>query len=273
MNNLKKLIQDFFGITVVVGALTGVKWLFYVLLNFRHIVRDKNLARADAMMGGGPYAVKYAPRVSFQVLGKEAFSGIREMYVRDVYLQHGILSIEDGDFVLDLGANMGNFTNLALAHGKNVRVLAVEPSNASNAEWQRSVSSNPGFEERTQLIRAFIGTMANKQERLLLSEHYSGAAWLSEAELIAAGSVMRVDFLKCDIEGGEYELLRPGSKILGMAHKIAIEVHQFAGDVDAFLRMLAEQGFNLKHIQRDPDGTVTVLGERGKRIPQEKSGL
>ena len=47
-----------------------------------------------------------------------------------------------------------------------------------------------------------------------------------------------------------------------MAQKIAIEVHSFAGDVEKFLEMLVAQGFTLKYVQRDPDGTVTALGSR-----------
>jgi hypothetical protein len=68
--------------------------------------------------------------------------------------------------------------------------------------------------------------------------------------------------LKCDIEGGEFSLLRPNSRLLSLSQQIAIEVHSFAGDVDAFLAMLNQEGFDLGSIKRDPDGTCTVLAKR-----------
>lgn len=184
------------------------------------------------------------------------------MYVRDVYLRNGLLTIEDGDVVVDLGANMGNFTNLALAHGKNVRVVSVEPGCRLNEAYKKSVALNDGFIERTQLVRAFVGKMGAVQDCMLEDEQYRGVGWISEDELITSLQLSKIDFLKCDIEGGEFGLLHPGSKLLQMTRKIAIEIHQFAGDVDGFIKMLIAQGFELKSIQREPDGSATVLGIR-----------
>ena len=104
--------------------------------------------------------------------------------------------------------------------------------------------------------------MDAKQAEMLNDPQYMGAEWISEDQLIEQAGLTRVDFLKCDIEGGEFGLLHPESKLLAMTKKIAIEVHSFAGDVEQFLNMLVTQGFTLKYVQRDPDGTVTALGSR-----------
>lgn len=184
------------------------------------------------------------------------------MYVRNTYLHDGVLTIEDGDVVLDLGANMGNFTNLALAHGSGVRAVSIEPGRDLNDVYRKSLALNASFVERTRLFRGFIGTMDAKQAEMLNDPQYMGAEWISEDQLIEQAGLTRVDFLKCDIEGGEFGLLHPESKLLAMTKKIAIEVHSFAGDVEQFLNMLVTQGFTLKYVQRDPDGTVTALGSR-----------
>ena len=65
------------------------------------------------------------------------------------------------------------------------------------------------------------------------------------------------------IEGGEFGLLHRKSALLGMTRKLAIEVRTFAGNVHAFIHMLKEVGFTVRHIQRDPDGSATVLPRRG----------
>lgn len=184
------------------------------------------------------------------------------MYVRDVYLGKGALRIADGDVVVDLGANMGNFTNLALACGTRVRVVAVEPNRQLNQTFWRSLSLNAGHVERVTLVRAFLGGTGDLLGEMLTRPEYLAAEFISEADLIEAGALSRVDFLKCDIEGGEFGLLKRGSALLGMTRKLAIEVHAFAGDVDQFIHMLVDEGFSILRTKRDPDGSATVLAVR-----------
>jgi FkbM family methyltransferase len=263
MKLVKKLVEDFIGLCRVVGPFQALRWAALVFGHILDIVKIKNLQPADQAMGKGPFRVRIKPNnLDFFIAGTGAFSGIREMYVRDTYLRNGLLTIKDNDVVLDLGANMGNFTNLALAHGKSVRVISVEPSRRLNNEFKQSISLNSGFIERTQLLRAFLGAPTAKQDDVIEDEHYAGVTWISEDELLSSAQLTKIDFLKCDIEGGEYGLLHSQSKLLKMAKCIAIEVHKHAGDVEGFIKMLVAQGFEIKYIQRDPDGTATVLGMR-----------
>jgi len=263
MKFLKKLLNDLLGLFQVVGPRLATLWGFKILSNLPIIIQGRNLQAADRAMGLGPFKIHH-PRCKsgFKIMGFGAFSGIREMYVRDTYLHGGLLTIDDGDTVVDLGANMGNFTNLALAHGPSVKVISVEPGLELNKMLRTSVGQNEGFLARTQLVRAFLGSATEKQDSKNLDKQYDGAAWLTEEELIESASITKIDFLKCDIEGGEFALLQPSSKILQMTRKIGIEVHHFGGDVEGFLSMLKTQGFDLMNIQRDPDGTVTALGIR-----------
>ena len=66
---------------------------------------------------------------------------------------------------------------------------------------------------------------------------------LSEAEFIERHGVERIAFLKCDIEGSEFFMIGPESRILDMTDRLAIEVHDFGSDVTAFLNDLNERGF------------------------------
>ena len=150
----------------------------------------------------------------------------------------------------------------AYTHGKSVRVVSVEPGSNLNDSYKKSIALNNGFIERTRLVRAFVGKMGTMQNSMLEDEQYRGAEWISEDELVTSNQLSKIDFLKCDIEGGEFGLLHPGSKLLQMTRKIAIEIHQFAGNVDGFMEMLIAQGFELKSIQREPDGSAIVLGIR-----------
>lgn len=258
------ILRDFFGLWRICGGFLAIRWLILIPLNAVPIFRRGDLQPADQALGAGPFHIKIAHINSkFWIKGPSAISGIREMYVRDAYLHNGTLSIADGDTVLDLGANMGNFTNLALAHGRNVRVVAVEPNRVSNSVFHSSLKMNEGFSSRASLVRTFVGLVGNKQELLIASDDaYQGATWMSEGELLSKENLDVIDFLKCDIEGGEFDLLDGNSKLLAMTKSLAIEVHSFAGDVDSFLENIEASGFDILSKKWDPDGTCTALARR-----------
>ena len=263
VRSLRKISGDIWGISRIVGLSTTAMWLAAILKNMPEIYRSGNLQVADRALGSGPFQVKYSDEVNFRITGPGALSGIREMYVRDTYLRGGCLKIDDGDIVLDLGANIGNFTNLALAHGPRVKVVAVEPGHALIRSMKASLTLNDGFAERVSVVKAFLGHASSVQLDLSDDPSYAGTSWMTEEELLEVTSLKCVDFLKCDIEGGEFGLLHRESALLRMTRKLAIEVHAFAGDVHPFIDMLKEVGFTIKHIQRDPDGTATVLARKG----------
>lgn len=266
--SIEKMMGDLRGIAIRVGPMVAMRWGLALILKLPSIIRTRNLQAADLLMGVGPFHVFYTSSVDFYILGSGAFSGIREMYVRDTYLHGGALAIEDGDVVVDLGANMGNFSNLALAHGQNVRVVAVEPNRDLNEVWKSSLGLNDGFLERAILVSGFIGMKGALQDQLMQDDRYREADWLSEEEFIDIAKLTKIDFLKCDIEGAEYGLLRPGGMLLNMVRKIAVEIHAFAGDVGGFQDMLRSEGFAIRYVQSDPDGTATVLAERKLQDPQ-----
>lgn len=263
MKQIMKLPRDFAGLMRICGLSVALRWLIEIFRHAPEIARQKNLQVADIAMGPGPFKIKFKSGSSFRIKGAGAVSGIREMYVRDVYLRDGWLAIGPGDVVVDLGANMGNFTNLALASDSSVRVVAVEPSKALNELFRASVGLNPGFSDRAMLIRGFVGGAHEKQKELLAGDqNYATAEWMTELELISRGRIDRIDFLKCDIEGGEFGLLGPDSKLLSITKALACEVHAFAGDVAGFIRGIEHCGFVIGPIQRDPDGSATFLAKR-----------
>lgn len=259
-----KLFSDLVGLWRICGPGVCVQWSICLLLSVRKVVQRRNLEAADQAIGPGPFRVACASTpAAFSVEGRGVMSGVREMYVRDCYLRGGALRIQDGDQVVDLGANIGNFTNLALAHGPAVRVVAVEPSQAMNAAFERSVGGNPGFRSRVTLIRGFLGEAGGRtQAHGGAKDHYAGAPWLAEAEFLRLAGITHIDFLKCDIEGGEFVALGPGSRLVEMTKALAVEVHAFAGDVEAFVSSLVARGLVLRHRQDFPDGSCVVLASR-----------
>jgi FkbM family methyltransferase len=270
MKIIVKLTKDFIGLLNICGTYVAVRWFLKIICNLKSIVNLGNLQPADRAMGSGPFKInlrRYG--CQFMISGPQAISGIREMYVRDIYLRDGWLKIKPGDTVLDLGANMGNFCNLSLAVDKNVHVVALEPSRYFNKIFYESIGLNSGFLERTTLIRGFIGQIDQKQKEIILrDENYTSAEWLSEEEIIRRADLKCVDFLKCDIEGGEFLLLIQYSKLLAMTKALACEVHAFAGNVSRFIADIKALGFAIGPIQYGPDGSATFLAKRNGGVSE-----
>lgn len=264
MQMIRKLASDFTGLWRICGPAVALRWLLQVSIHVPTILRSRSLMVADNKMGHGPFTVqlrRYGAR--FRIQGPNAFSGIREMYVRDQYLSDGWLAIPPDALVVDLGANMGNFTNLALATHPTVHVVSVEPSAALNAAFENSLSLNPDHRQRAKLIRAFIGTPTKKIIDVIATEPaYSGAPWISEDELLGQLKGRPVDFLKCDIEGGEFGILTDSSKLLQRTRQIACELHSFAGDVQSIVNTLTRLGFTLRTTVLEHDGSCVVVGKR-----------
>jgi hypothetical protein len=91
-----------------------------------------------------------------------------------------------------------------------------------------------------------------------------GAPSISETELIATAGLTGIDFLKCDIEGSEFELFTPTSALLAMTSQLAIELHSWAGKASDFIAMLREMGFEFRIVVDTPQAT-TVLARRIRR--------
>src|SRR4051812_49591430 len=127
MRMIRQLVSDFLGMWRVCGAIVALRWLWQVLRHLGECRRRRDLQPADLAMGTGPFRVRLG-KSQAKVAGAGIVTGIREVWVRDCYLAGGFLAIGDGDVVVDLGANIGTFTMLALGHGQNVRVVAVEPN-------------------------------------------------------------------------------------------------------------------------------------------------
>ncbi len=136
-------------------------------------------------------------------------------------------------------------------------MVALEAGRAECEKWRRSVAQN-GWEERATLINAFIGGETASQQTMRQVHGSAGVPVVTEDDLVRTAGLNRVDFLKCDIEGSEFDLLRPGGRLLGMARQIGVEVHAEAGSMEAFERMLDAAGFEVRAARRTPGANVLL---------------
>ncbi len=125
--------------------------------------------------------------------------------------------IDENDVVVDLGANVGFFTNYASQKCK--KVISIEGGDALFSCLVKNTYENNNIE----YLNANI-----------ISENSSiNESWATPTKInVTISNIFDfykldyIDFLKVDIEGGEYDVFRDIDKnILSKIKKIAIEVH------------------------------------------------
>jgi FkbM family methyltransferase len=257
---LKRLWADFRGLGRACGWPFAIRWLSKVALNARECVRRRNLLPADLAMGEGPFRMRRG-RLPVKMAGYMAVSSIREIWVRDVYLGD-LVKLPERGLVVDLGANRGYFTTLAASGGAAVRVVAVEASRVGCVAIQ-SLSELNGWADRVQIINHFVGGDTPMQHDTDAIPDSQVVSYISEDELIRCAGIDRIALLKCDIEGSEFELLRLGSRLLELADQASIELHDWAGDRQAFLDLLTRSGFDWVIRQSDDLGCIVNAKRRG----------
>jgi len=134
------------------------------------------------------------------------------------------VSVKTGDIVVDLGACVGMFTCRALDLGAS-KVYSVEPSIDLLSTTMKNVLphlvENPGS---VVPENAFIGT---KKSHTLNAFNDSNAKTMAFSEFLYKHNINHIDYLKIDIEGGEYSIFteRNWDFLCNNVKHIAVEWH------------------------------------------------
>jgi FkbM family methyltransferase len=163
-----------------------------------------------------------------------------EIYLDDVY-DFARLPEKLG-VVIDLGTHIGMFTTRISPRAQ--RVISVEASSA-NLEMARRNIRQAGIEGKVTLLHNAAGRNSGEKLRLFLSttntggnslqprhsELLEGAQFedvpsLSLADLFAQQKIEQCDLLKCDIEGGEYDVFAGApDELFSHIARITLEAH------------------------------------------------
>ena len=127
-------------------------------------------------------------------------------------------NLQPGDVVLDLGANCGFFTARAAEIAS--KVIAVDGS----PESYSCLVENCKDYDNVQTLNASVLTKDSEQSWLWSKK--GNPLRMTLEEMMDLYKIDKIDFLKCDIEGGEYDLFKSLSpEILSKIDKIAVETH------------------------------------------------
>jgi FkbM family methyltransferase len=261
MNPASRLLSEIRNIAAIGGLGLAAEYALTIGRHLPAILRSRSLHCVDdAFAYHGRWFVAHAFGVSVRVPAK-SMSLVREIYGRSCYFPSSSFGIEPGDNVVDLGANCGVFTALAAKLG--ARVLAVEAQFGYLAELRDILERNGcGADLEWALLGPSTGAFADTESRRCF-EHFDGRnpPTVEIAEVLDRHGFARVDFLKCDIEGSEFDLFLHNTEWLSRVRRIAMEVHPAFGDPLVLQNLLTQRGFTVN--LRNADLTGEPMDTRG----------
>lgn len=241
-----------------VRRMGGWRCLFAYLTHFSltvpAILRERTLAPVDRRMDIRAWRLRACNQWSVSLVpakgwpGGSQFGLARELYGRCVYFGGPHFTITPEDIVIDLGANAGVFTVLAATAG--ARVVAVE----ANPSFIRQIAANVGAnqcQEQVTIISGVLGStgLLFDQPGAEASEELVPTVDLQN--VFSEHDIGNVDFMKIDIEGTEFEILRGPPAWIHRVRQIAMEVHVDYGDPDELERSLRQTGMSVRRAVRE----------------------
>jgi FkbM family methyltransferase len=182
------------------------------------------------------------------VSGQEYLHGIKEIFIEETYKQ----TLPPNAYILDCGANIG----LSVIYLKwicpSATIIAFEPDANNFALLQKNIASH-GLEkvelknqavwkEDAMLSFESEGTMSSK----IVSNEGSGQSVRIPAVRLRDYLDKKIDFLKIDIEGAEFEVLLDISSHLSVVDNLFVEYHGSFDQIDQLARLfnlLSQSGF------------------------------
>lgn len=175
------------------------------------------------------------------------------------------IDVEPGDCVLDCGACYGDTALMfALKTGPRGRVLSFEPHPLLSVLWKYNVGLNPALAPRLELLKKGVGE-AEAEAAFVLNGPGShqegtfgdckGSAKIVVTDIdrvVRERDLLKVDFIKMDVEGAELSALRGAEKtIRRFRPKLAVCVYHKPEDyttIPAFIHSLGlGYAFYLEH--------------------------
>jgi FkbM family methyltransferase len=192
------------------GQKAGLNWLRIKFL--KHAAPDQE--RVHMLQGQPLYYTRPA----------ELLHGLREIFMDEVYR----IDLPANAYILDCGANIGMSVRYLKEHFPQATVIAFEPDEQNYKLLHRNAGALPGVTLRkeavwtqdTELSFASDGTMGSK-----ISGEGGGNIQKVKAVRLRDFLDRPVDFLKIDIEGAEYEVMKDIADKLANVRYLFLEYH------------------------------------------------
>lgn len=182
--------------------------------------------------------------------------------------------------IVEIGANIGTFSVYAATSDPNIRLYSYEPIKANYDVLLKNVASN-GCKDRVTAYNKGVASRTEKRTFYLASspEHsfcksdapVNGTITvdcLSLEDILRDNSISKVDLLKVNAEGAEYEILYAASRdCFQKIDEIRMEYHQQdepRHNVEQLISFLESMGYATTHLYKYKAGEGFLWMKRSK---------
>jgi FkbM family methyltransferase len=221
-----------------------------------------------------------------------------EIFVSKDYTSGGI-TVDSGNTVIDIGANVGMFTMFLLRNFKGLSIHAIEPVPSTyellklNVErygdlgkvkthnvaigahpdteteivvYPNMTGNSTVFPEIKEPQREATSTMFSEEENEFLYNQFTLSIRMTTlSSLINANAIDRIDLLKIDAEGCEVDILNAlEPQHWDLIHQIAIEVHDQEQNLPKVIKIIETNGMKAVPVDDTLDafGVITITATR-----------
>lgn len=168
--------------------------------------------------------------------------------------------IQEGDTVIDIGANVGEFALAAAALGANVHAIEGDPKVfeclVSNTRDVPNITAYQQILWKSEEILTFYSAPNRADSSIFAPSKEAVAIELPARrldDLVSDAGIEDVALLKCDAEGAEPEVLQGATSVLARTRAVAVDTGpERAGEEtgEAVAVVLEDAGFTVTHTTR-----------------------
>lgn len=234
--------------------------LRWITNKFLRAILPKIVQVGDARISINPNDPVVSGALTLRVYEREEIAFFRKHY-------------KSGMTFVDVGANVGLYTALALATGKS-RILCIEPHAESRRFLNETIRLNLHGEESAGLVTvaavaagAMPGRLTlysnseNKGDNRIYSDGLLDTSTTVEVSTIdslcASNGISTIDFMKMDIQGAEFKALQGASNVLSrspecilMTEFWAYGISRAGDDPKDYLELIRNLGFTILELQK-----------------------
>lgn len=195
-------------------------------------------------------------------------SVIKEVWIKNIYNKYGI-KVNEGDTIIDIGAHIGVFSIYAAELNKTGKIYAFEPfiDNFRILENHKIINNkenlfiyNKGISDREGIQTLYLSPDNNTGGHSLHLKNHSDKKieieTMTLSDFCDREKINKIDFLKMDCEGAEFEILKYDETVLQKVNKIVMECHPYENNsVESIAIILERNGFKVtKESNNSPNG-------------------
>jgi FkbM family methyltransferase len=185
----------------------------------------------------------------------EFIEGLKEIFIDNIYSQ----KLPDHPYIIDCGANIGLSVIYMKKLYPNAEIVAFEPDNLNFELLTKNIEAGGYTNVVLRKEAVWIeNTMIHFSTTGTTDSHISPpVAGSIEVEAIRLKDFFtrKIDFLKIDIEGAEYQVIKDTADKLDLVDNMFIEYHGGFEENKQFidlLKMISDRGFNFYFREATP---------------------